>query len=416
MPRWLRCTMRPMQRGQIFQHRGNWRVRYREKVIKDGKIAKVLRSSFLAPVGKEYPSKRSVGLLADKILAPLNAGHVQPESSLTVVYFIENYYLPFVQKELRPSTYKDYKKDVFEKHLKIRLGELRLRDFRTVNGQRILRDIADSNQDVGHKTLQRIKSFLSGAFKHAKREGFLDGENPMRDTSAPGKPEKFQGEVYTMSEIERIADCIGSAEEKAAADGKPFSPSQAFAARQAFAVISVAAFAGLRLAELRGLRWSDYDGTALTVRRAVWRTHVGATKNPSSQASVPVLPILKKVLDDHRERVSASGKYCGPDDYLFAGERRGAPLNLANLARRTIIPALLDTAADHQGPAVKWRGWHAFRRSLATNLHSCGVDPKVAQAILRHSDLKTTLQFYTMIPDADARAALQRIEDWIKVV
>jgi integrase len=305
---------------------------------------------------------------------------------------------------------------VYEKHVKIRLGEIRLRDFRTVNGQRILRNIADSNSDVGHKTLLRIKSFLSGAFKHAKREGFLDGENPMRDTSAPGKPQKFKGEVYTMSEIERIANCIGSAEENAAKDGKPFTPFEAFAAHQAFAVISVAAFAGLRLAELRGLRWSDYDGETLTIRRAVWRTHVGATKNPSSQASVPVLPILKKVLDDHRVRVNASGKYCGPDDYMFAARRRGAPLNLANLARRVIIPALSSSAADHEGPAVKFKGWHAFRRSLATNLHSCGVDPKVAQAILRHSDMKTTLEFYTMIPDADARAALQKIEEWIKIV
>jgi integrase len=385
-----------MQRGQIFQHRGNWRVRYREKIVEDGQIKKILRSSFLAPVGKEYPSKRSVGLLADKILAPLNAGTTQPESALTVTYFIETYYLPHVQNELRPSTYKDYRRDVYEKHVKIRLGEIRLRDFRTVNGQRILRDIAESNADVGHKTLQRIKSFLSGAFKHAKREGFLDGENPMRDTSAPGKPEKFQGEVYTMAEIERIADSVGSD-------------------IRSLAVISVAAFAGLRLAEIRGLRWSDYDGNTLTVRRAVWRTHVGPVKTPSSQAGVPVLPILKRVLDDYRNRVIASKKGGGLDDYMFAGERRGAPLNLANLARRVIIPAMQKAEAEREEP-LRWKGWHSFRRALATNLHSCGVDPKVAQAILRHSDLKTTLQFYTMIPDKDARAALQKIEDWIKVV
>ncbi len=387
-----------MQRGQIFKHRGNWRLRYRENIIEDRQPQKVLRSSFLAPIGKEYPSKCGVELLADRILAPLNAGTAQPESALTVTYFIETFYLPHVQKELRPSTYKDCRRDVYEKHVKIRLGEIRLRDFRTVNGQRILRDIADSNSDVGHKTLLRIKSFLSGAFKHAKREGFLDGENPMRDTSAPGKPEKFKGDVYSMAEIERIVDCVGKVD------------------MRALAVISVAAFAGLRLAELRGLRWSDYDGNTLTIRRAVWRTHVGATKNPASQASVPVLPILKKVLDDHRDRVVASGKHYGPDDYLFAGERRGAPMNLANLARRVIIPALSGSGADQEGPSVKWKGWHAFGRSLATNLHSCGVDPRIAQAILRRSNMKTTLDFYTMIPDAEARAALQKIEEWIKAV
>jgi integrase len=391
-----------MQRGQIFKHRGNWRVRFRENVIEDGQIKRVLRSRFLARIDDEHPTKRSVALIADRILAPLNAGQVQPESSLTVSYFIEHYYLPHVKKELRPSTYKDYKKDVYEKHVKIRLGDLRLRDFRTVNGQRILRDIAESNSDVGHKTLLRIKSFLSSAFKHAKREGFIDGENPMRDTSAPGKPEKFQGEFYTMSEIEEVGNCV--------ADTKDLQDKKTVRDRlRAFAVISVAAFAGLRLAEIRGLRWSDYDGRALTIRRAVWRTHVGDTKNPTSAGSVPVLPILKKILDDHHARVIGGKKHCGPDDYIFAGERRGAPLNLANMVRRVILPAL---ASNEEGP-LEWKGWHAFRRSLATNLHSCGVDPKVAQAILRHSDMKTTLEFYTMVPDADARAALQKIETWI---
>lgn len=387
-------------------------MRYRETVIQDGRPKKVLRSSYLAPAGKEYPSKRSVELIADRILAPLNAGTTQPESALTVTYFIETFYLPHVKKELRPSTYKDYKKDVFEKHVKVRLGEIRLRDFRTVNGQRILRDIADSNSDVGHKTLLRIKSFLSGAFKHAKREGFLDGENPMRDTSAPGKSEKFKGDVYTMGEIERIADCIGNAEEKALEDGKPLTPFQAFAAKQAFAVISVAAFAGLRLAELRGLRWSDYDGQTLMVSRSIWRTHVGVTKNTSSQSTVPVLPILKKVLDDYREKVVASKKNAGTEDYIFAGERRGAPLNLANLVRRVILPAL----GKNEPELLRWKGWHAFRRSLASNLYSCGVSPKVIQAILRHSDIGTTLDYYVQTPDNEAREALQKIEEWIKVV
>jgi integrase len=69
---------------------------------------------------------------------------------------------------------------------------------------------------------------------------------------------------------------------------------------RAVAVISGAAFAGLRLAEIRGLRWSDYDGQSLAIRRAVWRTHVGDTKNPTSAGSVPVLPILRRILDDHR--------------------------------------------------------------------------------------------------------------------
>jgi integrase len=175
---------------------------------------------------------------------------------------------------------------------------------------------------------------------------------------------------------------------------------------KAFAVISVAAFAGLRMSEIRGLRWSDYDGTSLTIARSVWRSHIGPPKTQASADSVPVLPLLKKVLDSHRVRVNGQDH-----EYIFAGEKNGAPLNLANLARRVIIPELANTAADQEGPAVKWKGWHAFRRSLASNLYSAGVSPKIIQAILRHSDIHTTLQVYVQTPDTEAREALQKIED-----
>jgi integrase len=41
-----------------------------------------------------------------------------------------------------------------------------------------------------------------------------------------------------------------------------------------------------------------------------------------------------------------------------------------------------------------WHGWHAFRRGLATNLHTLGVDDKTIQAILRHSNIGITQNIY----------------------
>jgi len=334
-----------MQRGTILKHHGSWCVRFYETVIKDGQ--RVRKKSFkrLAPISSDYPTKRSVLLLADKVLAPLNSGRVQPESTLSVANFIELYYLPHVQKELRPSTYLGYSK-MFRDYIKDQLPDIRLRDFRTVHAQRLLREITG----IGHTSLLHVKSFLSGVFKHAKREGFLDGVNPIQDASVPGRPKRFQGEVYTMSEIEAVAGAVAKVD------------------MQAFAIISVAAFAGLRHSELRGLRWSDYDGQSLRIARSVWRTHVGPTKTEGSWGSVPVLPLLKRVLEDHRTRTNGKD-----DDYIFSGERLGRPLNLANLARRVIVPAVANAEIEEGDTLPKWKGFHAFRRSLASNLYSCGV-------------------------------------------
>jgi hypothetical protein len=149
-----------LQRGTIRQHAGSWTLFYYDNVLEDGKRIRKYTSRKLADVSKDYPSKRSVLLLAEKVLAPLNSGLQVAESSMTVLDFIDNFYMPHVKRELRPSTYKDYN-DILRVHLRSRLGEYRLRDFRTVHGQRLLRDITT----VGHTSLLRIKSFLSGVFQ-----------------------------------------------------------------------------------------------------------------------------------------------------------------------------------------------------------------------------------------------------------
>jgi integrase len=121
--------------------------------------------------------------------------------------------------------------------------------------------------------------------------------------------------------------------------------------RTAFAVVATAAFSGLRLAELRGLRWGDfdYDNSLLNVRRTMWRTTEGLTKTDSSEDSVPVPPILRSILDLYRDYVSELNEKSGaPTDWMFQGERRKTSLNLANLVRRTIVPMLTTTGSSTQ--------------------------------------------------------------------
>jgi integrase len=44
--------------------------------------------------------------------------------------------------------------------------------------------------------------------------------------------------------------------------------------------------------------------------------------------------------------------------------------------------------------SVTWKGWHAFRRGLATTLHELGVPDKEIQGILRHSNVAITQACY----------------------
>jgi integrase len=88
---------------------------------------------------------------------------------------------------------------------------------------------------------------------------------------------------------------------------------------------------------------------------------------------------------------------------LFAGAKKKRPLNLANLARRVIVPKL-------RAAGVEWRGWHAFRRGLGTNLYGLGVPDKDIQAILRHANVNTTLTYYVKTAPVNSQVAMQKLE------
>jgi integrase len=114
----------------------------------------------------------------------------------------------------------------------------------------------------------------------------------------------------------------------------------------------------------------------------VWRTHLNdETKTHEDDDDPGVVPIIEplRVVLDAIKPENASG-------WMFPNTIGGA-LDLDNLADRVIKPVF-------QANGLKWKGWHAYRRGLATNLHKLGVPDKVIQAILRHEDVSTTQRSY----------------------
>jgi hypothetical protein len=101
-----------MQYGAIVEHHGSWVLRYYDTVLHEGKPVRKKIFKRLAKIGPDYPNRRSVLLLAEKYLAPINAGTAVPESSMKLSAFIEDILLPWAEKNLRASTVKHYKKDL----------------------------------------------------------------------------------------------------------------------------------------------------------------------------------------------------------------------------------------------------------------------------------------------------------------
>jgi len=100
-------------------------------------------------------------------------------------------------------------------------------------------------------------------------------------------------------------------------------------------VIALLSLSGLRQSEARGLKWSDWDekNQRLSIERSVWGKKVGPTKNLESENKIPVLPLLQDLLRTRRARIKPK-----PNDYIFAGTKKGSPLNFHNLENRILKP------------------------------------------------------------------------------
>jgi hypothetical protein len=93
-----------VQRGTIVKRYGSWTLLYYDTLFRNGNKKRVLVSKKLTRVSKEYPTAESCRLLADGILAPINREQSVPESSLPFHEFVDLFYFPAVEHELKPST------------------------------------------------------------------------------------------------------------------------------------------------------------------------------------------------------------------------------------------------------------------------------------------------------------------------
>jgi integrase len=154
----------------------------------------------------------------------------------------------------------------------------------------------------------------------------------------------------------------------------------------------------------------------------VWNSTVAEPKARRSRSPIPIVKQLADALNAHKLR---AGVLAQPSLPIFQAGN-GEPLNLDNLACRVIIPAPSPCAVcrkqeeehkpeghnfERDKSLPEWHGWHAFRRGLATNLHTLGVDGKTIQAILRHSTLALTMNIYVKSVSESQTTALDSLSE-----
>jgi site-specific recombinase XerD len=107
---------------------------------------------------------------------------------------------------------------------------------------------------------------------------------------------------------------------------------------------------------------------------------------------VPILEPARDVLKRWKAQQAAERLRAGPawtESGLVFTSNIGTALFARNVSRR--FHQLLDTAQ------LDRRGFHALRHSTATLLLTAGVNPKVVQELLGHSQISLTLDTYSHV-------------------
>jgi integrase len=177
------------------------------------------------------------------------------------------------------------------------------------------------------------------------------------------------------------------------------------------AMVTTAAFTGMRQGELRGLSWDDVDldGERITVRQRAdqWGTF-GQPKSKAGQRTIPLAPHVRAEL--RRWRLA-----CGNPVLVFpARGERDRVISPAAVTRAFAVLQLAvemtaldpDKRADGNPTLVPKYTFHVLRHFFASVMIGLGYTSKWLQVTMGHENIALTLGTYGhLFPDKDGDRA-----------
>ncbi len=357
--------------GTIRQRKdGRWEGRYTVHVETGPK-----QKSVYGKTRKEVSEKLTAAM------SGRDKGLVFDAKGVKLGEFLERWLEDVVRPSASHRTYAAHLQQV-RSHLAPTLGRLRLKDLRKVHVDRLYRQKLQSG--LAPSTVRRVHAVLHAALEEAVR-GDLIPRNPVTHANKP-KVRQEEIEPLTTDQAQAFLDAARSDR------------------YEALYVLCITA--GFRQGEALGLKWSDIDLEAGTLRvnRQLQRVRGGGglqfsePKN-ASRRTVGLSQRTIIALQNHRKRQFEEKLRAGPlykDRDLVFATRLGTPVDAQNVVNRHFKPLLKRTGL----PPVRF---HDLRHSCLSLLAQRGEPIRDLQALAGHATAAFTLQRYTHHYDASAR-------------
>jgi integrase len=208
-------------------------------------------------------------------------------------------------------------------------------------------------------------------------------------------------------------------------EARPWNAQEAVAflrasrAHRLYAACVLVLVLGLRRSEVLGLRWQDIDfdrGQFTPVKQVQRVKGIGLVlkdlKTESSHAVLPLPEFCARALRERQElqdlerRIVGDGWAQKPEQDLVFSSERGGPIDPMGFSRS--FERLVKRAG------VRRITVRLARHTCGTLLAFLKVHPKVAQAILRHSQISMTMDVYTHVVGDGEREAVALLAELLE--
>jgi integrase len=314
----------------------------------------------------------------------LNPAAVSPRSGPTVSEYAEEWLSMLAG--VRPATAIEYRRDL-ETYLLSGIGHVRIGALDARRIRKLAYDLRDEKtkrapDGRSWATVRRILAPLSVMLSAAAEDGVIPAKPWPRLPSPRRDPLKRRH--LAVEELAQLLAALPTPQDRL--------------------LVRFLAESGLRISELKAIRWRDLelgDEPLVFVRRR-HRLLDGEqeTKSERSSGTVPIAPQIARELKAHRLRKGQPG-----DDELVFTSPKGKRLDETNFRRQVLDPA----CARADLPPI---GFHVLRHTHGSIVAAATRDIRAVQRRLRHASASFTLETYIHL--LDDRAGADAVADALR--
>lgn len=353
-----------------------WYLRYtdstgaktvRPRVREDGKPVRLLVA--------QYPSKSAAWRAFEPHLKRLNGPQVARKTFGELIDL-------YIEKKMpkRHSTRRGYL-SIINAHIRPKWGNVPLEDVRSAPVEEWLLGRPVGNYRKGH-----IHNVLRLLFKTGMHYEWIPlAANPMSTFSIEGSTKRNREPgTITHAQFHAILELLTD----------PYRT-----------MVVIALCLGLRVSEIMGLQWHDFDFLAgeVRIRRAVVEAHAGEVKTYQSKKKLAIHPRVAKAVLAWRSQT----EFTQPEQFVFASPWQAGelPYNSSKIQSSILRPAGEKIGLDLS------LGWHTFRHTYRALLRKSGAAMDVQRDLMRHADIHTTMQDYGGTDLEELRAVNSTVVD-----